>query len=209
MEVLTVFDQRTPQTVRATAEVLRGWTYDLPLPTDDARCLGFILEQSIAFRLRDGLPEHEVSLGGATEYPNLTVVGHDGRLAFEVKAAPRTSQISNRVKSPEPILRFYPAYDGHWVIALFYSFDEDGVHLRNLHGCLLELWQYSAAAFKDMSALCALGSLDRMLRRTQMEKAFGSEQEFLDFCTYMSSHPGTTAQRNAAVREWLRQRRVT
>jgi len=207
MEVTGVFDNRTPRLVRRVADALGDWTYTAPLPTDDARCLGFILEQALVLHLRQALPDVDTLLGGAIEYPNVAASGDGLRLAFEVKASPRTAQISNRVKSPESILRFYPRYDGHWVIALFYRFAEDGVHLADLRGCMLELWRYAATTFKDMSAICALGSLDQMLRKVPTDRAFESEKEFLQFCSHMASHPGTTAQRNAAAREWLRQRR--
>jgi len=207
VEVTSVFDKRTPKLLRRIADALRDWTYTDPLPTDDARCLGFILEQSLVMHLQRALPDVETLLGGAIEYPNVAVSGDGPRLAFEVKASPRTTQISNRVKSPESILRFYPRFDGHWVIALFYRFTEDGVHLADLRGCLLELWRYAATTFKDMSAICALGSLDQMLRQAPTERAFLNEKEFLQFCSHMASHPGTTAQRNAAAQEWLRRRR--
>ena len=55
MEVMTVFDERTPETVRRVADSLKQWDYALPLPTDDARCIGFILEQSIALHLGEAL----------------------------------------------------------------------------------------------------------------------------------------------------------
>jgi hypothetical protein len=201
-----VFDDRTPEAIERMAEALGSWEYPLPLPTNDPRCIGFILEQSIALHLRDALPDYESLLGGSTEYPNLILTGHGESYAIEVKAAPRTAQLSNRVKSPESTLRFYPRFKGHWVIALFYTFQDDGVHLKGISACLLELWRYSSTTFKDMSAICALGSLDDMTRGRSSNRAFRSEEEFLEFSSYMSEHPGTTAQRNAAVREWLARR---
>jgi hypothetical protein len=207
MEVIRVFDKQTPALVGRIADALSDWTYTSALPTDDARCLGFILEQALVMHVQSKLPDVEALLGGAIEYPNVAVSGGGLRLALEVKASPRTKQISNRVKSPESILRFYPRYDGHWVMALFYRFAEDGIHLADLRGCMLELWRYAATTFKDMSAICALGSLDQMVREAPTERAFRTEKEFLRFCSYMASHPGTTAQRNAASQEWLRQRR--
>jgi hypothetical protein len=205
---MTAFNERTPILVRRVAESLRTWTYDDPLPTDDARCLGFILEQALVMHLARVLPDVEALLGGSIEYPNVAISADGVRLAFEVKASPRITQVSNRVKSPESILRFYPRYDGHWVIALFYRFAADGAHLAALSGCILELWRYAAATFKDMSAICALGSLDHMLRKASSARAFLSEDEFLEFCAHMCSRPGTTAQRNAAAREWMEQRRL-
>lgn len=206
MEVMTVFDPQTPQTVKAVAKSLLDWRYGLPMPTNDARCVGFILEQSIALHLQRALPQLEISLGGAIEYPNLKIAGPEGVLAFEVKASPRKEQISNRVKSPESILKFYPQFASHWVIILFYKLAGDSIHLAKIEACILELWRYAAAAFKDMSAICALGSLELMLRQKPSAKAFRTEEEFLDLCSFMVKHPGTTAQRNAAVREWLRKR---
>lgn len=206
MEVITTRDDQIPTTVRSVVESLRHWTYGLPLPTDDARCIGFILEQSIALHLQRELPKLNISLGGAIEYPNLRVTGPEGVFAFEVKASPRRGQISNRVKSPESILRIYPQFAGHWVVILFYILADDGLHLAEIEACVVRLWQYAAAAFKDMSAICALGSLERILRQKPSTKAFRTEREFLDFCSFMAAHPGTTAQRNSAVREWLKGR---
>jgi len=207
MEIMTVFDTQTPETVKKVARSLTDWRYDLPMPTNDARCIGFILEQSIALHLQKVLPQLEISLGGAIEYPNLRVAGPEGVFAFEIKASPRKRQISNRVKSPESILRIYPQFAGHWVVILFYILADDRLHLAEIDACILQLWRYAAAAFKDMSAICALGSLEQILRQKPSDKAFRTEREFLDFCSLMAGHPGTTAQRNAAVREWLRDRK--
>jgi len=199
-----LFDESTPDCVRDVAAALAEWSYDLPIPTDDPRCLGFILEQSMALFLREALPEYTVELSGATDYPNIHLWREGGpSVAFEVKASSKTTGIGNRVKSPESIVSVYDHYDGHWVLAIFYGVAADGLHLRDLRLCVLPLWQYASTTFKDMSAISALGSLAAMLRDSPSDRAFRSEREFLSFVRYMSGRSGTTADRNAMAREWL------
>lgn len=208
MEVIRVFDGHTPDVIRSLADALATWEYELPIPTDDTRCLGFILEQSIAIHTQEFMHEYRIELGGSVTYPNLHIHKPGGpSIAVEVKASPRTVGIGNRVKSPESILSFYDRFDAHWVIAIFYDFTEDRRYLHDFRICLLELWRYASTTFKDMSAVSALGSLDAMRRRTPTERAFADETEFLDFVRHMSTRPGTTAQRNAHAREWLARRR--
>jgi len=210
MEVTGVFGPDTPEVVRGVARSMERWHYDLPIPTADTRCLGFILEQSIALHLQREMPDCGVALGGAITYPNLHVTTPRGlSLAFEVKASPKLAGIGNRVKSPESTLAFYDRFDGHWVLAIFYDFNADKTALRSFRICVLQLWQYASATFKDMSALSSLGSLDAMLRKVHTERAFRDEPEFLEFLRYMSHHPGTTAQRNAHARQWMVERRKT
>ena len=209
VEVIRAIGTDAPQLVHAVADALEHWDYDLPIPTDDTRCLGFILEQSIALHLQRTMPQCDVTLGGAIAYPNLRISEPGGpSLAFEVKASPRTQRIGNRVKSPDSILEFWDRFDGHWVMAVFYEFTAAKDRLHRFRCCLLPLWQYASAIFKDMSAISALGSLDAMLRNATVRSAFRDEAEFLDFARYMVDHPGTTAQRNAAAKEWLLRRRA-
>lgn len=208
MEVIRVFDANTPVCVTLVADALESWRYDLPIPTDDTRCLGFILEQSIALHLQQMMADYHIDLSGATDYPNLHVWQAGGpSLALEVKAAPRTTGIGNRVKSPESIVELYPRYDSHWVIAVFYEFSDDRRRLHRFKICVLQMWQYASRTFKDMSAISALGSLDAMLREVTSKTAFEDEDEFLAFVRHMSRHQGTTTQRNAMARQWINSRR--
>ena len=189
-------------------KALADWEYGLPVPTVETRCLGFILEASIAAHLIESLPNNRIELGGPTAYPDICITDEQGRKhAFEVKASPKTTTIGNRLKSPGSVLAFYPRYESHWIIAVFYEFDDTKQFLRNVQLHVVPMWQYASATFKDMSALPALGSLDRILRRTATALAFRDETEFLDFMRHMSQHPGTTGQRSAEARAWLRQRR--
>ncbi len=208
MEVISVFDPSTPDCVREVAAALADWDYDLPVPTDDSRCLGFILEQSIALFLREVLPQYEIELSGAIDYPNIHLWCEGGpSLAFEVKASSKTTGIGNRVKSPESIVSVYDQYDGHWVLAIFYQIAGDGSHLQELMICILPMWQYASTTFKDMSAISALSSLSMMLRDSSSGRAFRSEQDFLSFVEHMSGRGGTTAERNAMARQWLERNR--
>lgn len=185
-----------------------SWEPPTKSPTANGRWVGSVLEESIKDHLRTKIPDYIDKLGGPTEYPDISIKDRNGVLyAFEVKATGRDGPVHNRTKSPESIVKNYGMFKEHWVIAILYRLSRETKTLSDIEVLFIELWKYTSTSFKDYSALAALGNVDHMLRKRPTERAFRSEEEFLEFVKYMGQHPGPIIQRNKLAKEWLQKYR--
>ncbi len=187
---------------------IKTWQPPSKSPTANGRWVGSFLEESIKEHLKETIPQYIEKFGGAIEYPDVSLKDEVGAYAFEIKATEKDAHVNNRTKSPESMAKNYPKFKEHWVIAPFYRLDREAKLFSDIEVFYIELWKYTSTSFKDYSALAALGKLEYMLRTQSTPFAFRSEQEFVDFFTYMSKHPGPIIDRNRLAKEWLKQSRA-
>jgi len=187
---------------------INSWEPPAKSPTANGRWVGSFLEESIKDHLKVTIPSYIEKFGGAIEYPDVCLKSDTSVYAFEIKATEKDRHINNRTKSPESMVKHYHRFKEHWVIAPFYRLDRETKTFSDIEVLYIELWKYTSVSFKDYSALAALGKREYMLRIQSTPLAFQSEQEFVDFFTYMSDHPGPIIERNRLAKEWLQRYRT-
>lgn len=187
---------------------IKTWQPPTQSPTANGRWVGSVLEESIKEHFKKAIPSYIQSFGHATEYPDVALKDNIGAYAFEIKATEKDAHVNNRTKSPESLAKNFLKFKEHWVIAAFYRLDREAKLFSDIEVFYIELWKYTSTSFKDYSALAALGKLEYMLRTESTPLAFRSQQEFIDFFTYMSKYPGPIIQRNQLAKEWLKQHRA-
>ena len=187
---------------------IKTWQPPVQSPTANGRWVGSFLEESIKDHFKTAIPSYIESFGGATKYPDVSLKDNMGAYAFEIKATEKDTHANNRTKSPESMAKNYSNFKEHWIIAPFYRLDREARLFSDIEVFYIELWKYTSTSFKDYSALAALGKLEYMLRTQNTPLAFRSEQEFVDFFTYMSKYPGPIIDRNRLAKQWLKQYRA-